>query len=109
MGMNNEDVAEATLKQTLELFPSARELECTWTNVVKLGQSLYREAPGMDQFRPTQNTPIPNFFLAGSYSYQDYIDSMEGAAKSGLACADVILARTNELAGMVKANKAVPV
>lgn len=56
--------------QVLELFPSARELNCTWTNVVKLGQSLYREGPGLDQYRPTQRTPIPNFFMAGSYTYQ---------------------------------------
>ena len=26
---------------------------------------------------------MPNFFLAGSYTFQDYIDSMEGATKSG--------------------------
>ena len=47
-----------------------RELKCTWSNVVKLGQSLYREAPGMDVFRPKQRTPVDNFYLAGSYTYQ---------------------------------------
>lgn len=57
-------------EQVLQLFPSARELKCTWTNVVKLGESLYREAPGLDAYRPTQRTPIPNFFMAGSYTYQ---------------------------------------
>jgi len=107
MSMSPDDVAEATLKQTLELFPSARELECTWTNVVKLGQSLYREAPGMDKYRPSQKTPIPNFFLAGSYTYQDYIDSMEGATKSGLACADVVLQQTARLSAMAKEDAAV--
>jgi hypothetical protein len=57
----------------------------TWHSVVKIGQSLYIEAPGMDPFRPEQATPVPNFFLAGSYTKQDYIDSMEGATLSG-AC-----------------------
>ena len=38
--------------------------------MVKLGQSLYREKPGQDKYRPTQSTPISNFFLAGSYTYQ---------------------------------------
>ena len=52
-----------------------------WSSVVKLGQSLYREKPGQDKYRPTQSTPIPNFFLAGSYTYQDYLDSMEGATR----------------------------
>ena len=79
----------------MSLTPSSphphRELKCTWTNVVKLGQSLYREAPGMDVYRPKQKSPVENFYLAGSYTYQDYIDSMEGATKSGLLCADVVL------------------
>jgi len=38
--------------------------------VVKIAQSLYREAPGMDPFRPDQRTPVPNFYLAGSYTKQ---------------------------------------
>jgi len=106
MGMSNDDIAAEMLRQTHVLFPSSTLLECTWTSVVKLGQSLYREAPGMDKYRPTQVTPIPNFFLAGSYTYQDYIDSMEGATKSGLACADVVLQRTPEIAKMLKKKEA---
>ena len=34
-----------------------------------------------------QATPLPNFFLAGSYTKQDYLDSMEGATLSGRQCA----------------------
>jgi uncharacterized protein with NAD-binding domain and iron-sulfur cluster len=56
--------------QVRQLFPSARNLQCTWHSIVKIGQSLYREAPGMDPFRPNQTTPVPNFFLAGSYTKQ---------------------------------------
>lgn len=108
MPKSTEEIAAACLEQVLELFPSARELNCTWTNVVKLGQSLYREGPGLDQYRPTQRTPIPNFFMAGSYTYQDYIDSMEGATKSALLCADRILEDTPVLAKAAKEQAAVP-
>jgi zeta-carotene desaturase len=66
-------------------------LTLVWSNVVKLAQSLYREAPGMEPFRPAQRTPVPNFFLAGSYTRQDYIDSMEGATMSGRLAAAAIL------------------
>jgi zeta-carotene desaturase len=45
----------------------------------------------MDVYRPSQATPIPNFFLAGSYTQQDYIDSMEGATLSGKQAAKAIL------------------
>eukprot|EP01041_Mallomonas_annulata_P011246 gene11246-23521_t len=97
MPVSTEAIAMETLNQVRRLFPSAKDLECTWWNVVKLGKSLYKEAPGMDLNRPGQSTPVPNFFMAGSYTYQDYIDSMEGATKSGLICADAILSKTEAL------------
>jgi len=92
--LSNEEIAQHALKQIHDLFPSSRELNMTWFNVVKLAQSLYRENPGMDLYRPAQKTPIANFFLAGSYTAQDYIDSMEGATISGMQAAAAILEPT---------------
>jgi zeta-carotene desaturase len=92
--MSNEEIAQHALKQIHDLFPSSRELNMTWFNVVKLAQSLYRENPGMEPYRPPQKTPIANFFLAGSYTAQDYIDSMEGATISGKQAAAAILEPT---------------
>ncbi|CAI5967535.1 unnamed protein product [Closterium sp. NIES-64] len=83
MPMTNEAIVAKMNEQVMDLFPSARGLTLLWHSVVKINQSLYREAPGLDQFRPDQKTPVPNFFLAGSYTKQDYIDSMEGATLSG--------------------------
>jgi zeta-carotene desaturase len=80
------------------LFPSAKDLTLVWSNVVKLAQSLYREAPGMEPYRPDQRTPVSNFYLAGSYTKQDYIDSMEGATMSGRLAAAAILGRSARLA-----------
>ena len=93
----NEDIAHRILEQVHQLFPSSRELNMTWYSVVKLAESLYREAPGMDPYRPPQQTPVANFFLAGSYTQQDYIDSMEGATLSGKQAARVILSNAEQL------------
>lgn len=93
----NEDIANHVLEQVRNLFPSARNLNMTWYSVVKLAESLYREAPGMDPYRPPQQTPVTNFFLAGSYTQQDYIDSMEGATLSGKQAAKAILATAEQL------------
>lgn len=92
---SNKQLVEDCIAQLNKVFPSSSKLNCTWSNVVKLGQSLYREKPGQDKFRPKQATPIPNFFLAGSYTYQDYLDSMEGATRSGLMVADEVIARAD--------------
>jgi zeta-carotene desaturase len=94
---SNEDIVEHVIGQVHVLFPSSKDLKVTWSSVVKLAQSLYREKPGMDPFRPTQATPIENFFLAGSYTAQDYIDSMEGATISGKQAAQAILASADKL------------
>ncbi|CAI9102539.1 OLC1v1000823C4 [Oldenlandia corymbosa var. corymbosa] len=83
MPLPNDEIINRVSKQVLALFPSSQGLEVTWSSVVKIGQSLYREGPGKDPFRPDQKTPVKNFFLAGSYTKQDYIDSMEGATLSG--------------------------
>ena len=98
----DEQLVEDCIKQLHNIFPSSRKLKSTWSSVVKLGQSLYREKPGQDRFRPTQATPIPNFFMAGSYTYQDYLDSMEGATRSGLMVADEIIARCDGTGGLAE-------
>jgi zeta-carotene desaturase len=100
----NEDIARHVLEQVQKLFPSARDLKMTWYSVVKLAGSLYREAPGMDVYRPSQVTPVENFFLAGSYTRQDYIDSMEGATLSGKRAADALLQGAGRLKTPEPAN-----
>ena len=94
----SEEIVAHTDRQVRELFPSAAPLQLLWSHVVKLAQSLYREAPGMEPYRPAQRTPVANFFLAGSYTRQDYIDSMEGATMSGRLAAAAILDRPVTLA-----------
>ncbi|VAH45616.1 unnamed protein product [Triticum turgidum subsp. durum] len=102
MPLPNEEIISKVEKQVLDLFPSARGLEVTWSSVVKIGQSLYREAPGNDPFRPDQKTPVKNFFLSGSYTKQDYIDSMEGATLSGRRTAAYICGAGEELLAIRK-------
>ncbi len=94
---SSSKIVDHTDKQIRALFPSSKNLKLVWSNVVKLTQSLYKESPGMDPFRPNQLTSISNFFLAGSYTKQDYIDSMEGATMSGHLAASAILQKPSKL------------
>ncbi|KAJ4969329.1 hypothetical protein NE237_016030 [Protea cynaroides] len=102
MPLPNDEIIRRVEKQVLALFPSSQGLEVTWSSVVKIAQSLYREAPGNDPFRPDQMTPVKNFFLAGSYTKQDYIDSMEGATLSGRQAASYICDVGEKLAALRK-------
>ncbi|KAI3886205.1 hypothetical protein MKX03_010725 [Papaver bracteatum] len=107
MPLTNNKIIERVAKQVLSLFPSAQGLELTWSSVVKIGQSLYREGPGVDPFRPDQKTPVKNFFLAGSYTKQDYIDSMEGATLSGRQAAAYICNGGEDLLALRKQISAI--
>ncbi|CAK0773200.1 hypothetical protein CVIRNUC_004040 [Coccomyxa viridis] len=98
MPLPNEAIAAKVHEQVVRLFPSASSMEPTWHSIVKIGQSLYNEGPGMDPYRPDQQTPVKRMYLAGSYTKQDYIDSMEGATLSGRMCAYKILKAAPELA-----------
>jgi hydroxysqualene dehydroxylase len=41
--------------------------------------------------RPAHVTPYPRLYLAGDYTYADYPATIEGAVRSGAACADLIV------------------
>ncbi len=40
--------------------------------------------------RPAHVTPYPRLYLAGDYTYADYPATIEGAVRSGIACADLV-------------------
>jgi hydroxysqualene dehydroxylase len=40
--------------------------------------------------RPAHLTPYPKLYLAGDYTYADYPATIEGAVRSGAACADLV-------------------
>ncbi len=88
--LSDEEIVEKCHQDLARLWPAVEPAKRLKGTVVRIPNSLYREAPQSDQYRPTQQTPIPNLFLAGCYTYQDYMASMEGAVQSGLAAARAI-------------------
>ena len=51
----------------------------------------YKTVPGCEQLRPTQKSPISNFYMAGDFTKQRYLASMEGAVFSGKLCTEAIV------------------
>jgi 15-cis-phytoene desaturase len=60
--------------------------------VVKLPADFYELSPGTDALRPPQATPIAGLTLAGDYTRQVYIATMEGAVVSGKIAARAVQA-----------------
>lgn len=74
--------------------------------VVKTPRSVYEATAGREAYRPTQTTPIRNFFLAGCFTKQKYLASMEGATFSGKLAAEAVAKAA--LAGTVGCSGSLP-
>ena len=91
---SDEEIVAATMAELKKLFPhhfdSDNPAKLLKYHIVKTPRSVYKAIPGRQQYRPTQKTPIANFYLAGSYTMQRYLGSMEGATLSGKLTAQAI-------------------
>ncbi len=90
----DEDIIDATMGELKKLFPMHFEGDNKAVlrkyKVVKTPQSVYKAVPGCQDLRPSQLTPIKNFFLTGDFTMQKYLASMEGAVLSGKLTAEAI-------------------
>jgi 15-cis-phytoene desaturase len=57
--------------------------------VVSHTDDFYSLAPGNDYLRPTQATPVPGLSLAGDFTRQPFVATMEGAVVSGQLAAEI--------------------
>jgi uncharacterized protein with NAD-binding domain and iron-sulfur cluster len=81
------------MQEFTDRHPDARNAKLLKSTVVRIPQSVYKARPGMDRYRPDQATSVPNFYLAGDFTRQDYLASMEGAVLSGKQVAARIAAQ----------------
>lgn len=86
--LNQEQVCERVLPQLREALPAARDAELVRYRVAKEPEATFVPAPGLS--RPGPRTPLPNLFLAGSYTNTGWPATMESAVRSGLAAAAAV-------------------
>jgi 15-cis-phytoene desaturase len=78
----DEAVIEQVLGDFYRLHPDARRARLTKYTLVRIPNSVYQARAGVDRYRPDQATPVPNLFLAGDYTRQEFMASIEGAVRS---------------------------
>ena len=107
---SDEEIVDVTLKELKKLFPEhfngENGAKLRKYHVVKTPRSVYKATPGRQACRPGQKTPIKNFYLAGDYTMQKYLGSMEGAVLSGKLAAQVI-SQDYPIAEQVDSSKAI--
>lgn len=88
--MSPEQKAEFAYEEAARLGLPLREKAVTY-RVVEHPQEFYAMTPGSEQLRPLQQTPVPGLSLAGDFTKQPFLASMEGAVISGKRAAAAVL------------------
>jgi phytoene desaturase len=89
--LDDGEIVRLCLDDLAELFPETAQAGLVKSTVVRIPQALYRCEPGAESRRPTQKTPIGNFYLCGDYTHHGYTPSMEGASLSGFRVARMVM------------------
>lgn len=75
---------DAELRAVLSSLPQS-----LWHKVIAEKRATFACTPELK--RPSQITPLTNFYLAGDYTAGDYPATLESAVRSGVKCAQLIL------------------
>lgn len=110
---SDEEIIDATMGEMARLFPTEIAADPKWPStlqqgpqgqaklrkfaVVKTPRSVYAAIPGRNKYRPSQTTPIDNFVMAGDWTSQKFLGSMEGAVLGGKLAAEVVARKAKGL------------
>ena len=82
MRKSDAEVLATVMSEFALLHPEAQRATLVKSHIVRIPNSVYSARPGIEQYRPDQATPIPNFFLTGDYTQQEFMASIEGSIRS---------------------------
>ena len=90
---NHNDILATVCDDLAAVWPTTRDAKLLHHRVIAQPAAVFAVEPGLDHFRPPQQTAVENLFLAGDWTATGWPGTMEGAVRSGCMAADAILAR----------------
>jgi zeta-carotene desaturase len=86
-----QEIIDLCLEEVRHALPAAREANLTKATVIKEAAATFSPQPGVDRWRPMQETSIGGLYLAGDWTATGWPATMEGAVRSGYLAAEAIL------------------
>jgi squalene-associated FAD-dependent desaturase len=85
-----QEIIDLCLKELRQALPAARDANLVKATVIKEVAATFSPAPGVDRWRPKQETSIRKLFLAGDWTSTGWPATMEGAVRSGYLAAEAV-------------------
>jgi squalene-associated FAD-dependent desaturase len=86
-----QEIIDLCLKEVRQALPAARDANLVKATVIKETAATFSPEPGVDRWRPKQETPVRGLFLAGDWTATGWPATMEGAVRSGYLAAEAVL------------------
>lgn len=91
IALSDDEVYTAVLADAQRLGLDISEETVLAYRIITWPADFYSYTCGTYDKRPSQRTPIEGLFLAGDYTEQEYLQTMEGAVVSGRLAAEAVL------------------
>jgi squalene-associated FAD-dependent desaturase len=101
-GQGGDEIRGRIHDELRELFPDAKSANLLRGRVVTEHAATFSAVPGVDRWRPSQESPIANLFVAGDWTATGWPATMEGAVRSGYLAAEAILRRAHRTQRIVQ-------
>jgi squalene-associated FAD-dependent desaturase len=86
------EILEIAEREVREAFPGTAGARVEKSAVIKEAKATFSAVPGVDALRPTPETPLPGFVLAGDWVRNGWPSTMEAAVRGGYLAAERVLA-----------------
>jgi uncharacterized protein with NAD-binding domain and iron-sulfur cluster len=91
LALSQAELVRRSTAALSELLPNAARAVLTDGFVTREPRATFRAAPGTARSRPAARTALAGLALAGAWTDTGWPATMEGAVRSGLAAANVVL------------------
>jgi squalene-associated FAD-dependent desaturase len=88
---SRQEIIDLCLAEVRQALPATLEANLLKATVIKEAAATFSPQPGVDQWRPIQQTSIKRMFLAGDWTATGWPATMEGAVRSGYLAAEAVL------------------
>ncbi|MEI7685254.1 MAG: hydroxysqualene dehydroxylase HpnE [Planctomycetota bacterium] len=89
--LGRDETERRVIAELRDLFPTLKDATLRRAKVITDQLATFSAAPGVDRWRPPQQSPLANLYLAGDWTATGWPATMEGAVRSGYLAADALL------------------
>jgi hydroxysqualene dehydroxylase len=91
IGLPPQELITLTTTELSRYLPEVKKAKLQHSRLIKERQATFSCTPEAEHWRPAQETPYSNFYLAGDWTRTGLPATIEGAVLSGHRCASLII------------------